>query len=254
MEVKVLFGFDISLLFVICVCLCVSVCVHVYVCFLTLSEGVFANIYACVCIILTVSSGIMERHGGTIGVTSTGLPGQGCVFFVEVPMDNWQSTTRASSPPHDLQWRSDSTAVSVNVRGCSSGDAYGDEHGNDDESASSTSSSKPLFSLTSAPSFLSPYDERNLKAGQILPQCLTFTSSPLSSSPSLPLPSPYTTLENIETDADNVDYMKEEGRAGNTDSNPKVWRALIVDDSKLNVKMARRILSDYFDELLEVST
>jgi signal transduction histidine kinase len=41
---------------------------------------------------LAISKGIVERHGGRIWLESSGKPGEGSVFHVELPL-------RASPPP-----------------------------------------------------------------------------------------------------------------------------------------------------------
>jgi hypothetical protein len=142
-----------------------------------------------------VSSGIMERHEGMIGVTSTGVSGEGCVFFIELAVSDW-------------------TPVPVKRFSISSTASFQSE---EDGGNSLESSSKPLLPATSS------FQVESGSAAQTPTPHHKFRNSL------------YAPLDDEET------------------GTCKVWRALIVDDSQLNVKMSRRVLKPYFDELLEVS-
>ena len=142
----------------------------------------------------------MERHGGKIGVTSSGIPGKGCMFYIELAVDDWQATSAPSSPTshfsrHPLDLSTNPSSPSSSSSSSSSSD--------------SVSSTKPLLQVLEIPTFKAPA-------------------------------STYLALDELDEEREMGGFVK-------------VWRALIVDDSKLNVKMARRVLHGYFDEILEVS-
>lgn len=146
----------------------------------------------------TVSSGIVERHGGTIGVSSSGVNGEGCVFHVELNVYDWKPLTRLAR---------------TKIRKESIGD---------DDTSSSCSTKSLLY-----------------------PSSVQLSESDISPRP--PFPLNYKGAKCVE----DKSYNKlVEGKTG--DHPTRQWRALIVDDSKLNVKMAKRVLSTHFDELLEV--
>lgn len=140
-----------------------------------------------------VSAGIMERHEGTIGVTSSGIAGEGCVFFVEIAVDDWLPRPRHCHSKRPISPGRSFLEV---------------EFSESDDSHASRSLTSTKHTLSRSGSL------RNTSHGSSMQ---------------------YSVLDDVHDD-------------------DKKWRALIVDDSKLNVKMARRVLGSLFDELSEVST
>lgn len=147
--------------------------------------------------VVAVSAGIMERHGGAIGVTSSGVPGEGCVFFVELMVENQGLSLHSS-----------------------------------------------------------------LVATQETSELLFLQQRAADQCTHLQLESPSGSIAFTRTsERDRIDQLVaeeeggEEGVCVNHEETGGLGplTALIVDDSLLNVKMARRVLSIEFDEILEVN-